>query len=103
MPVRLRVHSPEGVHASSREIFEERELFRILLLAFDEVAVGLGGVVEVPHDHDRHIVPTCERELVQESKIQFPHHPGFVLGVGRGVYGDYPDVFLSGAAEGDRC
>ena len=103
MPVRLRVHSPEGVHTSSREIFEERELFRILLLAFDEVTVRLGGVVEVPHDHDRHVVPACERELVQESKVQFAHHLRLVLGVGRCVYGDHPDMFMTGAAESDRC
>jgi hypothetical protein len=64
MPVHLRVHSPEGVHTSSREIFEERELFRILLLAFDGDTVRLGGVVEVPHDHDGHVVPASERELV---------------------------------------
>ena len=103
MPVHLRVHSPEGVHTSSREIFEEREFFRILLLAFDEDTVRLGGVVEVPHDHDGHVVPASERELVQESKVQFTHRLRLVLGVGRGVYGDHPDVFLTGAAKSDSC
>jgi hypothetical protein len=43
------------------------------------------------------------KKLIQESKIQFTYHPRFVIGVGRGVYGDHPDVFLSGAAESDRC